>query len=149
MPALRQVMHATGELVHVAQWPAAHELHQLASRQYAFEGGCFVLCCGTALTRAQVLEGYRSLGEDEGCALLESMPDGTLLGGGSAIIGPDTRYLAGPASADEEIVTALIDPGRAREAGLVLDTDGHYSRPDVFRLEVDRTARSNVVDRPD
>jgi nitrilase len=147
MPALRMVMHAEGELVHVAQWPAAHELHQLASRQYAFEGGCFVLCCGTSLTREEVLDGYRSLGADEGLDLLESIEPDQLLTGGSAIIGPDTAYLAGPAGAEEQIVLAEIDPARTREASLLLDTDGHYSRPDIFRLHVDRSAHQNVVDR--
>jgi predicted amidohydrolase len=43
MPLARQAMHESGEDVHVAVWPTAHEMHQVASRQYAFEGRCFVL----------------------------------------------------------------------------------------------------------
>ena len=146
MPALRQVMHARHEVVHVSQWPTAHDLHQLASRQYAFEGGCFVLCCGSTLTRDEAIEGYHSLGEDEGLALLESMESPQLMGGGAAIIGPDTQYLVGPAGPDDMMVTATIDLARATEARLLLDTDGHYSRPDVFTLQVDRRPRRNVED---
>jgi predicted amidohydrolase len=146
MPALRQVMHAQHEVVHVSQWPTAHDLHQIASRQYAFEGGCFVLCCGSTLTKAEAMEGYRSLGSDEGLQLLESMESEQLLGGGAAIIGPDTQYVAGPAGPDDEFVIADIDLGRVAESRLLLDTDGHYSRPDVFTLQVDRTEQRNVED---
>jgi predicted amidohydrolase len=144
MPALRQVMHARHEVIHVSQWPTAHELHQLASRQYAFEGGCFVLCCGSTLTKSEALEGYRSLGEDEGIELLESIEDHQLMAGGAAIIGPDAQYVAGPAGPGDDFVTADIDPGRVAEARLLLDTDGHYSRPDIFTLQVDRTPQRNV-----
>ena len=149
MPALRQTMHARHEVIHIAQWPTAHELHQLASRQYAFEGGCFVLCCGSTLTKSQVLEGYRSLGTDAGYELLESIDDEQLMSGGAAIIGPDTRYIEGPAGPDVEIVSAEFDPGITAESGLLLDTDGHYSRPDIFTLKVNRTAQVNVTENED
>lgn len=144
MPALRQVMHGRHELVHVAQWPTAHELHQLASRHYAFEGGCFVLCCGSALTREEAIEGYRSLGGDEGLELLESIAEEQLLGGGSAVFAPDTTAVAGPAAADLPILHAEIDPALATESRLVLDTDGHYSRPDIFTLRVNRAVQRPV-----
>ena len=144
MPALRQVLHAEHEVLHVALWPTAHDLHQLASRQYAFEGGCYVLCCGSTLTRTEAIEGYRSLGEDEGLRLLESIEDEQLMSGGAAIIGPDTQYVAGPAGPGDEILAAEIDPGRTAESRLLLDTDGHYSRPDIFRLLVDRSEQRNV-----
>jgi nitrilase len=39
-------MHNSGEHIHVAVWPTAHDLHQLCSRHYAFEGRCFVLAVG-------------------------------------------------------------------------------------------------------
>ena len=51
MPALRIVMHEQRELVHVAQWPWVKEMNQLVCRQYAFEGGCFVLAAGAVLRR--------------------------------------------------------------------------------------------------
>lgn len=46
MPLARQVLHDSGEHIHIAVWPTVHEMHQVASRHYAFEGRCFVLAAG-------------------------------------------------------------------------------------------------------
>lgn len=141
MPLARAAMHAQHETVHVAQWPAVRELHQLASRHYAFEGQCFVLAAGNVLSHADVLDGFRSLGKPDAGALelLESMPgqDTDLIQrGGSAIIGPDTAYIQGPHFDEPAILCAEIQPERLIEGHLFLDTAGHYSRPDVFHLTV-------------
>lgn len=148
MPFARAVMHEQDERVHVAQWPTVHELHQLASRQYAFEGGCFVLASGGMLTRGQALAGYREGGVDAGLELLEQLPgddDHLLLAGGSAIIAPDTQYVAGPLDGEEGLLVAEIDLAACDEARLVLDAAGHYSRPDIFTLQVDTRPRGNVA----
>ena len=46
MPLARQVLHDSGEHIHIAVWPTFNEMHQIASRHYAFEGRCFVLAAG-------------------------------------------------------------------------------------------------------
>jgi nitrilase len=56
--------------------------------------------------------------------------------GGSAILGPDGAYLAGPLYDQEGILYAELDPERLREERQRFDPAGHYHRPDVFRLEV-------------
>ena len=62
-----------------------------------------------------------------------------LLGrGGSAILGPDGRYLAGPLWDEEGILYAKLDPAQLYEARQRFDPAGHYHRPDVFRLRVRR-----------
>ena len=62
-----------------------------------------------------------------------------LLGrGGSAIVGPDGHYLAGPLWDEEGILYAELDPQRLYEARQRFDPAGHYHRPDVFRLRVRR-----------
>jgi nitrilase len=62
-----------------------------------------------------------------------------LLGrGGSAILGPDGRYLAGPLWDEEGVLYAELDPARLYEARQRFDPAGHYHRPDVFRLRVRR-----------
>jgi nitrilase len=56
--------------------------------------------------------------------------------GGSAILGPDGSYLAGPAYNEETILYAELDPARLYEERQRFDPAGHYHRPDVLRLRV-------------
>lgn len=132
MPLARQALHERGETLHVAAWPAVHEMHQVASRSYAFEGRAFVVAVGTVLRK-------RDLPDDlELLRAIPGEPDDFLQRGGSAIIGPDGGYLAGPVWEEEAIVYAEVDPARVIEERLTLDVAGHYSRPDVFRFRVNR-----------
>lgn len=61
-------------------------------------------------------------------------PPEVLCRGGSAIVAPDGRYLAGPLYGEEGIITAELDLGEVTQARQLLDVAGHYSRPDVFKL---------------
>lgn len=139
MPLARAAMHAQQELVHVAQWPMVKDLHQVASRHYAFEGQCFVIAAGATLRRGDL--------DLLGLSLFDSIPgqpDDWLMRGGSAIIAPNTEYLAGPVSDQNTILIATVQPQLAIEGRLTLDVDGHYSRPDVFQLHVNTAVQSNV-----
>src|SRR5947207_14228171 len=106
MPLARQALHDSGEDVHVAVWPTVNEVHQLASRQYAFEGRRFVLASG-ALMRAAALPPELELHPDR-----VSGPDQWLLRGGSAIIGPDGNYLVEPLFDEPRLIVAEIDHAR-------------------------------------
>ncbi|GJG86729.1 nitrilase [Gemmatimonadetes bacterium T265] len=142
MPLARQALHEAGEDVHAALWPTAHEMHQVASRQYAFEGRCYVLAAGS-LMRAAALPPE-----------LEPHPDRVrvaedwVLGGGSAIVGPDGRYVVEPVYDAPQILVADLDLARVREERMTLDVAGHYARPDALSLAVHRTGRRTVGDAP-
>jgi nitrilase len=56
--------------------------------------------------------------------------------GGSAILGPDGAYLAGPAWDDEAILYAELDPARLDQERQRFDPVGHYHRPDVLGFEL-------------
>jgi predicted amidohydrolase len=149
MPLTRAAMHAQTETVHVAQWPAVGEMHQIASRQYAFEGQCFVLASGCVLTRDDALEGFNSLPSPDPVAreLLETIPGDRvfLKDGGSAVIAPNGSYVIGPVHQDPctlfaDLDLSLVGPGR-----MYLDTAGHYARPDVFELRVDTRPKVGVL----
>ncbi|HUF03266.1 MAG TPA: carbon-nitrogen hydrolase family protein [Aridibacter sp.] len=146
MPLARAAMHSKQEIVHTAQYPTVHERHQIASRQYAFEGQCFVLASGSVLSRDEALEGFDSLGTDdkEVRGLLESMRNERLLRGGSAVIAPDISYVTEPLFDNQSTVFADLDLSMAAQGRLLLDTDGHYSRPDVFELRVNTRKNRNV-----
>jgi nitrilase len=141
MPLARHAMHVTGEQVHAALWPTVEEIHQVASRHYAFEARCFVVAAGSVLRRDQVpddLEIFRGDGID---------PGEHLLAGGSAIIGPDGNYLAGPAGAEETILYADLDTSRIAAEHQTFDPVGHYARPDVFSVTIN-TAPQTYLGAP-
>ena len=140
MPLARQALHDSGEDIHVAVWPTAHEMLQVASRHYAFEGRCFVIAAAS-LMRMDALP-----------AELEVHPDRAsnawALRGGSAIIAPNGAYLAGPVYEEPNTLVADLDLSSVRQESMSLDVagGGHYSRPDVLSLRVDRRRATSAVD---
>jgi nitrilase len=147
LPLARAAMHSKHEVIHTAQYPTVHERHQIASRQYAFEGQCFVLASGCVLNKQDALAGFDSLGtgDREVRGLLESMRNDRLMRGGSAVISPDISYVTEPLFDDPSTVYAVLDLAKVNEGRLLLDTDGHYSRPDVFSLTVNTRRNRNVI----
>jgi nitrilase len=135
MPLARQAMHESGEDIHVALWPTAHEQLQLASRAYAFEGRCYVLAAG-ALLRASALPPELQPHPD-----IVRHPDQWVMRGGSAVIGPDGRYVVEPVYDEARTLVADLDLERLRGERMALDVAGHYARPDVLRLDVVRGRR--------
>ncbi|MCA1620454.1 MAG: carbon-nitrogen hydrolase family protein [Acidobacteria bacterium] len=135
MPLARQALHVSGEHVHVAVWPAVHEMHQIASRHYAFEARCFVLAAGLIMRVSDLPH------ELDTPANFAGRPDDLLLRGGSAIIGPDGQYVAGPVFDEETILTAELDLSQIDKEKMALDVSGHYHRPDVFDLGIKRSSR--------
>lgn len=135
MPLARYALHESGEDIHVAVWPTVHEMHQVASRHYAFEGRCYVLAAG-ALMRAAALP--REL---EPHPERVTAPDAWVLRGGSAIIGPDGRYVAGPVYDVPVVLTARLELDRVREESMTLDVTGHSQRRELFDFDVRPPAR--------
>ena len=149
MPFARAFMHSKNEVIHLCQWPGVHDLHQLASRHYAFEGQCFVLAAGTFITKKDVLNGFDSLEIKSNNArdLLENIngnDDTVLYNGGSAFIAPDTSYVTEPLYGKSGIIYADLNLELVNEGKLTLDSNGHYSRPDVFSLTINDDVQANI-----
>ncbi len=66
---------------------------------------------------------------------LAATPDAFVLRGGSAIIGPDGKYVVEAVFDEEVISTAELDLNAVDRAKMTLDVSGHYSRPDVFNFQ--------------
>jgi nitrilase len=139
MPLARMAMHNSGEHIHVAVWPTVHELHQLASRHYAFEGRCFVLAVGLMMPAEDLPREFRE-------ELILSLGEGQWIErGGSAIIGPDSRYVLDPVFDREELLVADLDLTQIDREMMTLDVSGHYARPDIFRFEK-KDIQANLTD---
>jgi len=129
MPLARMAMHNSGEHIHVAVWPTVHELHQLASRHYAFEGRCFVLAVGLMMPAEDLPRELHS-------GITSQPHDGQWVeSGGSAIIGPDSNYIVQPVFNREELIVADLDFKQIDREVMTFDVSGHYARPDLFRFE--------------
>ena len=129
MPLARMALHNSGEHIHIAVWPTVHELHQLCSRHYAFEGRCFVLAVGLMMSSRDVPFELRTETDPE------NQSGEWLERGGSAIIAPDTRYIVEPVYDREQLIIADLDLSEIDQQFLTLDVSGHYARPDVFTFD--------------
>jgi predicted amidohydrolase len=110
----------------------------MASRHYAFEGRSFVLVAACFMAKAALPADFE-LTEDFAAA-----PD-VLLRGGSAIVAPNASFVVDPVYGKEDLLTAELDLDRIAEEKLALDTGGHYSRPDLFEVKVNRLPLKQVA----
>jgi nitrilase len=76
---------------------------------------------------------------------LGDSPDAVLMRGGSAIISPFGKVLAGPDFEGETILTAALDLNDIGRSKFDFDVVGHYSRPDVFQLIVNEASMRPVT----
>ena len=138
MPLARYALYAAGVQIYAAPtWD--HGDGWLATlRHIAREGRVLVIGCSIAMRRDQM--------PPELAALYPADRE-WINPGGSAIVAPDGKLLAGPVERAEEILYADIDLDAARGAKWDLDVAGHYARPDVFDLRVDRSQRPLINDK--
>lgn len=134
MPLARASLQAQGEDFHVAIWPGNVRNTAEITRFMALEGRSFVLSV-SGLMRAG------DLPDDLPCmdALRDAAADMPWAAGGSCLAGPDGEWRIEPVDNEEGLFVAEIDHRQVRSARHDFDPAGHYSRPDVFRLHVDRT----------
>ena len=139
MPMLRMAMYSKGVQLYCAPTADDRETWLPTVRHVALEGRCFVLSACQVLRR-------RDLPADIPNAMGDS-PETLLMRGGSCIIDPLGKVLAGPAFDEETTLFAELDMDEIARGKYDFDVAGHYARPDVFRLSVDERPAKPVVAR--
>ena len=137
MPMLRMAMYSKGVQLYCAPTADDRETWLPTLRHVALEGRCFVLSACQVLRRSD-------LPADIPNALSED-PQTLLMRGGSCIVDPLGKVLAGPVFEEEAILSVELDLDEIARGKYDFDVAGHYARPDVFQLSVDERPHDPVV----
>lgn len=136
MPLLRAAHYAKGIQLYCAPTADGRDTWLPTMQHIALEGRCFVLSSNQFARRSHYPENYPLSGGAE---------DGIVSRGGSCIIDPLGRVLAGPDFSGETVLSATIDVKSTIEGKYDFDATGHYSRPDIFQLVVNETPMRPVT----
>lgn len=139
MPMLRMAMYSKNVALYCAPTADDRDTWLPSMQHVALEGRCFVLTACQFFRKKDLPDTVRvSLGDS---------PEAVLMRGGSAIINPFGKVLAGPHFDGETILTADLDLKEIGRGKFDFDVAGHYSRPDVFQLIVNELPARPVVSK--
>ena len=138
MPLPRTALYGQGEDLHVAVWPGSDHNTKDITRFIARESRSFVVSVSCLMNRKDFPEGTPYLDK-----ILENSPE-VLANGGSCIAGPDGEWIVEPVLHEEGLITKTLDFERVLQERQNFDPVGHYSRPDVTKLTVNRDRQTTV-----
>lgn len=139
LPLARAALYGQGEDLRVAVWPGGLHNTKDITRFIALESRSYVVSVSGLLRPSDIPSGTHYYDE-----LTTNAPE-HFANGGSAVAGPDGNWVLEPQVGDEGIYTVELDHARVREERQNLDIVGHYSRPDITQLNVNRQRQSTVT----
>jgi nitrilase len=138
MPLARAALYAHGEDLHVASWPGNDYNTRDVTRFAAREGRSYVVAASSLMRRRDIPNSVPHADR-----LRTRLPE--MMGnGGSCIAGPDGAWIVEPVVGRETLIVRTLAHRRVREERQNFDAAGHYGRPDVTQLTVDRRRQSTV-----
>ena len=140
MPLARYAMYAWGSRLHVASTWDRGEVWLATVRHIAKEGRVYVVSCCQAVHRNDVPD-------TAGHKKYYPADRPWINVGDSAIVNPDGKFIAGPLREAEGILYAEIDAKELAGPRWMLDVAGHYARPDVFQLHIQREPKVMIRER--
>ena len=127
MPMARMSMYQKGVEIYIAPTADSREEWTATMKHIALEGRCFVLGCNQYFTKSMYSKKYQELAKDE--------PEEMCVGG-SIIVSPQGKILAGPLFGKAGVLTAEIDLDEIVNSKMDFDVNGHYNRNDIFDFKV-------------
>ncbi len=138
MPLPRAALYGLGENLHIAVWPGSEHNTKDITRFIARESRSYVVSVSALMKKEDFPPNTPYLEK-----ILAKAPD-VLANGGSCIAGPDGEWLVAPVLQEEGLIYHSLDFDRVYGERQNFDVAGHYSRPDVTQLMVNRSRQSTV-----
>jgi len=138
MPLPRAALYGMGEDLHVAIWPGGVANTHDITTFIAKEARSYVLSVSGMARKSDIPDSVPHADR-----IRENCSD-MMFNGGSCIAAPDGSFVVEPVADEEKLITATLDHRLVREERQNFDPVGHYSRPDVVRLKVNRKRQTTV-----
>jgi len=140
MPLARAALYGQGENVHVAVWPGNLRNTADITRFVALESRSYVISVSGLMGRNDVPDSHPYKQQ------MQAALPAVCANGGSCVAAPDGSWLLEPVCDKEQLLVAELSHQEILEARHSFDPSGHYSRPDVTRLLVDKRRQQTVED---
>ena len=138
MPLARAALYGQGEDLHIAIWPGGVHNTLDITRFIALEARSYVMSASGLMRKTDFPPETPHLE-----AILRECPD-ILANGGSCIAGPDGEWVVEPVVDEETLIVATFDHQTVLKERQNFDPAGHYSRPDVTQLTVNRQRQTTL-----